>query len=231
MGGLGSSRWRGHTPRPLVEEFLCFDFASREWRRVFREQQATGWVSPSSPSDTDPTEFMFRLYAPKPDGSRRLTLDDGGLGRELTLEPVRVGFDERMYPRCPGGCGKRSRKVYASPKDPRFTCRECAGLGYLSEREHDARIDQARRDLPAFLGGRAHLTSANSFGVGLRITFEAIQRGLNPAPASEMLAAWAARNHESPEDWLEELEFLRRVSSHRLPVRLDKRETRVDRGA
>ena len=221
MGGSGSSRWRGHTARPLVEESLCLDFASRNWRPAFREEQASGWVSPSSPSGTETTEFMFRLYPPKPDGSRRLTLDDGGLGQELTLEPVQVGFDERMYPRCPGGCGKRSRKVYASPKDPRFTCRQCAGLTYLSERQHDARIDQARRDLPAFIGGRAHLTSANSFDVEFRIQWEAIQRGLNPSPVSEMLAAWVARRHESRAEALEELEFIRRVTSFRLSPRRD----------
>ena len=160
MGGPGSTRWRGHAPKPLVEEARGLDLFDPQWREALRQPRASGTIEWTRPPSAAPLGRVdFHLSPIDEDGTRTLAFDFTGDPCEpyqvVTLERSRVGFSERWYARCPGECGERARKLYWVPGQLEFACRRCAGLQYASAQQHDKRFDLARRDWVGFLESRA----------------------------------------------------------------------------
>ncbi len=159
MGGVGSGRWKDYEPAPLVEEALCLDVLSPGLKALLNLPRASGSIEWNR-GGALLARADVHLGTVEGDSTRPLALDfSGGDPYEpkqvLVLEAVQVGFSRRWYARCPDGCGRRVRKVYAPPGTHRFACRFCAGLQYRSVQQHDARLDLARRDPTGFLDARA----------------------------------------------------------------------------
>jgi hypothetical protein len=181
MGGSGSTRWRGHRPRPLVEEAHCLDFLDTNWKEILRLPAASGTLEWRGRGGVVPEHWVdFHLNPVEPDGTRLLVLDftrDPTEPKErLILEEVRVGFSQRWYARCPGGCDRLVRKLYLV-EHRAVVCWRCAGLQYRSAQEHDKRVDLCRRNPAEFVRGRSHLTSLRSRLVTASIALEAERRG------------------------------------------------------
>ncbi len=167
LGGPGSTRWRQHRPKPLVEETPCLDLLHPEWKAFMAAPTATGTIKwRRAGSGSYLAEVTFALSAVEEDGTRLLALrfpgDPCPPDHLVILEHTRVGFSRRWYARCPGRCGRRARKLFLVPAGDAFRCRSCAGLGYLTTRTSDARVHEYRRDPLAFLTRRNALTGVQS---------------------------------------------------------------------
>jgi hypothetical protein len=181
MAGRGSTRWRGHQPRPLVEETHCLDLLDQRWREILRLHRASGTLEWRDSGNLVPKEWVdFRLSPVQEDGTRLLvvdfTRDPNEPKEQLILEQVRVGFSRRWHARCPGGCDQMVRKLYLV-EDGAVACWRCAGLQYRSAQKHDKRVDLCRRNPAEFVRGRSHLGSARSRLVTSWILLEAERRG------------------------------------------------------
>jgi hypothetical protein len=124
----------------------------------------------------------FQLSPIQPNGTRKLVLDFRGDIDEpqdvVVLERVKVGFSLRWYAECPAVCGRRVRKLYVVPGSLNFACRQCAGLQHASAQAHDRRVDDCRRDAPAFWRARSNLRSLRSQYRTVTLYLEAVRRGL-----------------------------------------------------
>ena len=181
MGRRGSSRWRKLRRRPLVEEAHCIDLLDPKWKEVLRLERASGTLQWGNPGSVVPKEWIdFYLNPIEPDGSRLLVLDftrDPTEPKErVILEQVQVGFDQRWYARCPGGCDRLVRKLYLV-EHLAVACWRCAGLQYRSAQGHDKRVDLCRRNPAEFVRGRARLSTLRSRLVTASIFLEAERRG------------------------------------------------------
>jgi hypothetical protein len=187
MGGSGSTRWRGHRRRALVEETHCLDLLDRRWKEILRLRQASGTLEWRSRGSVVPEWwFDFHLSPVETDGTRVLVLDftrDPNEPKErLILEEVRVGFSRRWHAGCPGGCDCLVRKLYLV-EDGAVACWRCAGLQYRSAQRHDKRVDLCRRDPADFVRGRSDLSSDRSRAVTSWILLEAERRGFRTGAA------------------------------------------------
>ena len=184
MGGPGSTRWRDHTPKPLVEEALPLDLLRPPLSEALREPGgATGTLHWSSaPTGARLAEARFSVGPILEDGTRRLVLrfsqDPHDPKQVIVLQRVKVGIAHRWLAVCPDGCGRRARKLYALPRVQRFACWRCMGLQYRAAREHDRRIDNCRRAPRDFMAGRSRLHGLYSQFVTLRLFEEAERRGI-----------------------------------------------------
>jgi hypothetical protein len=156
MGGSGSSRWKEHQRAPRVEDAHQLDVTALE--PALKHDQATGllqWTDPRAGEVT--AEFAFSLEPVSRDGSRLLVIEPTVEGRKqwVRLEPTQRGWYSGWLFRCPTGCGRRARKLYALPRWMVFSCRQCAGLTYRSAQRHDSRLDLARRDPEGFIESRS----------------------------------------------------------------------------
>ena len=180
MGGVGSGRWRGRNRRSLVEDCLSMDVLDPSFKALLRLDFADGKIEWPSTRGTGPLlSVNFILSVVEPDGSRRITFDfaDDPYQPELVvvLEPATVGFSRRVYFRCPR-CNQRVRKLFVAPRKLELCCRACAGLTYLSSRQHDRRIGLCRKNPRLFLEQRSHLQSPRSRLVTSRIYWAAMQQ-------------------------------------------------------
>jgi len=187
MGNRGSTRQQGDQPRQLVEEARCIDLLNPKWKDVLCLHRASGTFEWGSPGGLVPKEWVdFRLSPVQADGTRLLVLDFSGEPTEpkerLILEEVRVGFSQRWYARCPGGCDRLVRKIYLV-EHREVACWRCAGLQYRSAQKHDNRVDLCRKNPRLFLEQRSHLQSPRSRFATSRILFEAQRRGFRTGAA------------------------------------------------
>ena len=182
MGGPGSTRWRGHRPRRLVEETPCLDLLDPELKEALRLPSACGELDLRVPGTGEPAvPIDFDLGRVEPDGSRRLRVDfrdPDGSNQTLILQPVQLGFSRRWYARCPQHCRRRARKLFLRCGMLEFACVSCCGLQYETAQTHDARIDACRRDPLAFLSRRSGLGGLQAALVTLNIYDEALRRGV-----------------------------------------------------
>jgi hypothetical protein len=181
MGGSGSTRWRGHQPRRLVEQTHCLDLLDRRWKEILRLRQASGTLEWRSRGSVVPEHWVdFTLSPIQADGTRLLVLDfdrDATAPKQrLILEEVRVGFSRRWHARCPGGCDGLVRKLYLVERGS-VACWRCAGLQYRSAQRHDKRVDLCRRDPAEFVRGRSDLSGERSRLVTSWLLLEAESRG------------------------------------------------------
>lgn len=136
MGGWGSTRWRGHTRKTIVEECLSFSIGD-----LFRKGLPIGklrqlnWILKGeiiacmffSVDFRDPEHP--RLWAHYEDNESNLTM-------WVDLETTRCNRygGERLWFLCPE-CGRRCFKLYLAPTKRCFACRNCRKLGYRSSLE------------------------------------------------------------------------------------------------
>ena len=146
MGGLGSTRWNGHKPKPLVEESLRIDLLAPELRPALRQPGETAAFTTFTQRDQFHSQWLLLVTPTGDDGSRELVVlpaDDVSeeAAQHFALKRVRVGFDERIYAVC-AGCEKTTRILFALPDKAKFACKACVDLTYTSVRRHDKRVDR-----------------------------------------------------------------------------------------
>ena len=72
MGGPGSSRWRGHRRRRLVEETACLDLLDPELKEARKLPTASGELDLRLAGMEEPAVAVdFELGPVEPDGTRR----------------------------------------------------------------------------------------------------------------------------------------------------------------
>jgi hypothetical protein len=184
MGGRGSTRWAGYQRKPRLESALGVDLGDPNWRAALeRPWAAAGNIEWTR---TDTGQFLqrveWRLGEVQEDGSRWLVFafsdDLDAPTQVVALERVQVGCSRRWHARCPEGCGRRARKIYWMAGKLAFACWRCAQLQYASAQQHDARVDDCRRDAPHFWRSRSRLGGLRSQLVTARVFLEAERRGL-----------------------------------------------------
>ena len=76
MGGPGSTRWRGHNRRRLVEETPCLDLLDPELKQALRLPEASGELDLRVAGTGEPAvPIDFELGPVESHGTRRLTVD------------------------------------------------------------------------------------------------------------------------------------------------------------
>jgi hypothetical protein len=136
VGGPGSSRWVSHRPREIVERTLKLDAALLS-RPLARSPGRGHIVWRASFLNFDPTA-AFVVERAGPYDWITIVFMWAGVRRHLMVDitTVDTGPIPRRFFVCPGlsrPCGRRSRVLYLAPlQDPRFACRHCHRLSYLS---------------------------------------------------------------------------------------------------
>jgi hypothetical protein len=187
MGGSGSTRWRDHTKAPLVEQAICIDLTSLRRAGILDEPDRPHPILWTRGSAKTPVAAGLASVEPDQDGPRRLDVAiekfEGGrpVSARLTLSAFQPHLGgQRWFLHCPV-CERRALKLYLSASGERIACRRCLGLTYRSVQEHDARLDQARRDPEGFWEARsAAPRTADSAIVSLRISENAWNLSRNP---------------------------------------------------
>lgn len=112
MGGLGSTRWRGHRRRRTVDEVLAFPVSVlASYARHF-------------PTPPGPGRRSAEL---------RASAAWGLVHASVTVEAAAQPFGGvRWWWRC-GGCDRRRRALYAVQAHCVVRCRVCLGLAYSSQ--------------------------------------------------------------------------------------------------
>lgn len=150
MGGLGSTRWKGHDRAVVVEDALPLHIATvtgahRETGEILWRNATTGAIASTV-------------------GYARGTCGDGVPGVVLRYEAftgaqrhfieLHVRFcatrphfgGVRWWFSCPH-CGSRVAKLYLPPGESRFACRTCHGLTYRLRQEHRTWFGDVRKAL------------------------------------------------------------------------------------
>jgi hypothetical protein len=186
MGGPGSTRWRGHTPKPIAEHTPALDFLSSTLKAALQQpRRADGMLRWTDSGGRLVLAATFDLGPVQDDDSRRLILrfsEDPYEPKELVIvQRVQVGFSGRWYARC-RDCARRVRKLYQKATwvsgQTRYGCQQCAGVEYLASRQHDKRIDALRRRPNTMMRERMRLHGRYSEFVTWKIFCEAERRGI-----------------------------------------------------
>ena len=196
MGGNGSTRWRGHEAKPLIEETQALDLMDPAIKSALEAAA--------------PTENLGV-------GTRLILCLSDPSATEIAVERVQIGVAARWLLVCPG-CDRRARKLYFVSAPNRLVCRRCGDLEYESVQRHDSRIDDARRDPYGWWEGRDRLGGRRSQIVSWRIWTEAVQAGVRWVAPEEALR-WAADG--APDCIRKALEKV--PLPRRLPNRRDRR--------
>ena len=143
MGGSGSTRWRDHHPKRLVEAALRLDLLDPQLLPLLQGPAPATWTTTISTGRAS-RQWLAILSASEPDGSRdltlrRLPLDIHDPGQLIRVVRVKAGFDQRLLGKCPS-CDRRAQILYALPEDGALQCRSCLALVYKSSREWDGRV-------------------------------------------------------------------------------------------
>ncbi len=176
MGGKGSTRWKGYEKAPLVEEAICIDLVALRRAGLFDHPgipYSLTWTRGNS--DTPVAEGSMSLEI-GPGDAHRLDVvikkcEAGSLvSARLALEPFHPHLGGvRWFFHCEA-CDRRVLKLYLAPSGHDLACRTCLGLTHRSVQQHDARLDQARRDPEGFAEARQTAPKTpNSAWVTLRI--------------------------------------------------------------
>ncbi len=163
MGNKESSRWRGYTPKPLVEDTRRLDFNTPSWRAILEGfAPASGQLVWANSSGESTGTVEFELGRIEENRERVLTLTDQGSDPVIVkLKETKVGLDTRWHSQCPLDCGRRSRTLFLT-SDGEVGCRTCLGLLYRASRKSDSRVGACRRDPAKFLEERSRLTTFQS---------------------------------------------------------------------
>ena len=186
MGGSGSTRWRDHRKRPLVEEALAIDLVALRRAGAFKAEGGSGtltWTREQRRMGT----CSWRLARESEGGGHLEVLAQVEGTREpiaarIALVAAAVGCGGvRWLLQCPAPtCEARVLRLYVSHNAERIGCRGCLGLAHRSAQQHDARVDLARRDPRGFVESRASLRGPASAMATIRIAEQALQRMAAP---------------------------------------------------
>jgi hypothetical protein len=147
MGGLGSTRWRGHEKATTVEQCLGLDLGTLKHEGALDgEAHVVGWRDAYS-DELVCFGVVRRFLAPEPEtllvGIARP--NEVQPQQEIELTSTRQHFGgERLWFKC--DCGHRGYRLYLPPGAERFACTTCHQLTYRSAQEHDPRVDYYRRN-------------------------------------------------------------------------------------
>ena len=196
MGGRGSTRWGRHIKRPLVEEALAVDLVALRLAGLY-ERPGTGvpitWTRGTSGAVVATGQACLVVVD---DDDRHLDVvivvrsASERLSVRLDLVPFHPSLGgTRWFLRCPeDDCGRRALRMYLSPEADRIACRRCLGLVHRSAQEHDARLDEARRDPRGFAASRSRHRGMWSDVV----TAHLAMRGLETMAAPRRGRGWGA---------------------------------------
>jgi hypothetical protein len=181
MGGRGSTRWRGHTKRPLVEKALAVDLVALH-RAGLYERPGTMLPLTWARDEAVLAAGQVRLVVGDED-NRCLDVEIAvsGVPDALSMRLELVAFrpslgGTRWYLRCPeDSCGRRALRLYVSPEADRIGCRQCLRLIHRTDQQHDARLDEARRDPRGFAASRQRLPGLWSGVVTARLAMSALE--------------------------------------------------------
>ena len=187
MGGKGSSRWRGHEKAPLVEAAICIDLVALRRTGLLDRPglpYSITWTRDSS--DTPTAEGLMSLET-GPNGTRWLVAVIALFGKpkplsaRLELEPFHPHLGGvRWFFHCQA-CDRRVLKLYLAPSGSQIACRQCLGLTHRSVQQHDARLDQARRDPEGFWEARQTAPrTVDSALVTLRLYGDSLEANRTP---------------------------------------------------
>ena len=181
MGGPGSTRWRGHTKRDLVETTPRIYLSELARGGAFQDHDTAGSIEWTSDSGQLLAKAEFLISAPMENRSRDCQIgvslpDKSRFLVNIDLEPVRTRFGGYWWIACcpVSDCDRRAVKLYLDTSGERIGCRFCLGLTHRSSQTQDKRRDHARRDLQSFVRSREHLTSPSSQMITSFIVLEAL---------------------------------------------------------
>ena len=154
MGGLGSTRWRGHRKRTLVEDCLRLDIQELARQGFLDEDLGAVVAEWHGPDTTEPLDRVFLAQQKTAKGRVVLLATLGATqvvqGFRLVAKPCNFG-GQRWYAKCSGfsgrPCGRRVARFYRPPGGLVYACRDCHGLTYLSTQAEDKRVYAIRRQL------------------------------------------------------------------------------------
>jgi hypothetical protein len=164
MGGNGSGRRYGATPKETVESCLVLSSAKLQRDKLIRESfSAVGslrWTSTFTGDEISSVGYAVNTL--DPEGPRiRLTYTSSRTGEEmddgivLTTTPLPWGgvrwWVRGPFPRGGRLCRRRCGKLYLPPSARYFACRVCYNLTYESSQEAH-RFDGAMRELAREVG-------------------------------------------------------------------------------
>ena len=178
MGNKESSRWRGYTPKPLVEDTRRVDFNTPSWRAILEGFAPASGQLVWTDSSGEPTGTVeFELGRIEENRERALTLTLHGEDPVfVSLKETKVGLDLRWHAQCPLDCNRNVRTLFLT-SDGEVGCRTCLGLLYRASRKSDSRVGACRRDPAKFLEERSRLTTFQSLLVTDSILRKAARRG------------------------------------------------------
>jgi len=206
MGGPGSTRWRDHQKRPLVEESLHLDIVT--FRKSGALGPSGGWGDMDWPAHRGRPagEGRFELHPAQPDGTRVLIVtiarnEQESFTRSVQLMPYTIHHGGlRWFLVCPT-CESRRMQLYISQGVTSIACRTCLGLVHRSAQGHDSRLDHCLRDPKGFQEERSRLQSERSKLVTARLILDALDRYLEPRRGR----GWGVASYTSRERVLDEL--------------------------
>src|SRR5687767_12919205 len=139
MGGIGSTRWRFHARRATVDEtpaHLCAQwFGSRlrgdkraaHGRIEFASQVHVEFELGEDGGDRRILEIRLVTRS----GRQKRVVSAYRVAMHALEQPI---AGKRWWFFCPS-CRTRRQTLYAAPKSYRWSCRQCAGLAYTSQRQ------------------------------------------------------------------------------------------------
>ena len=183
MGGPGSTRWRGHRKRGLVESTPRINLSELTRGGAFQDRDTGVTVEWTSDTRQALASGQFLITAPREDRTRTLKIvitspDESSYLTEIHLDPVRTRYGGYWWiARCPTPtCSRRAVKLYLDLRGNRIGCRFCLGLTHRSTQTEDKRVYHAQRDPQGFIRSRAHLTSPQSELITALIQLQTIKR-------------------------------------------------------
>lgn len=131
----------------LVEECLKIDCADLRRSAVFRHGESGRLIWTLGPTEIATARFAFTSQSSDA-GELAIELQRGNERRRarLVLTTTSPAFGGvRFWFQCPQ-CSQRTRTLFVTEQELDPACRGCHGLQYRSAQDHDARVDQLRKD-------------------------------------------------------------------------------------
>jgi hypothetical protein len=199
LGGFGSGRWGGYTPKTVVEDCLVLDIGTltREGALSASPGEDEGfqlleWIDVQT--DAQKNAVSFRQERADESGlALRLRYRVGGekVDLRIRLQTMPTPFDGfRWWFSCPlmmdslfaRPCRRRTAKLYLPPGSKYFGCRHCYDLAYTSS--------QSSRKLTLF----DRLIAANA-----GCSAQELQRfTINAGKRNRLMKRWATRTRVRP---------------------------------
>jgi len=147
MGGYGSTRWGWHSAKDTVESTPGLSVANlQKYAQIGAEGQICTGSFSWKPSGANVSYTLAGQLLTLSYSARRGPGHDWLDRRDcITLEATRPNYGgRRWWFLCPI-CARRCSSIYLDSGRLCFSCRQCAGLVYRSQQEHDKTLDRYAR--------------------------------------------------------------------------------------